>query len=509
MVTLDTESSLRCPCSRWLPWGRRLLLLLGPAIVACTLSMASVQAASRDAEPIIWFAPLDSVFRPWLGYSGAVDYPDLFAVDAPWSNAASHVKVFKIYGTLLTSYSDEELARMFADLKRRHIALALEFPPLTLPRGSRCPHIEGFEKDGAGLDYARRIKRAGGALEYVAMDAPFYFATMHPGPPNCKWSTREVAENATANIKMLKTEFPDVQVGDIEPVPAMDAPGWLERYKEWFETYRAVAGSNLAFLHADVRWASRAWKEDARAVAALAKEEGIVFGMIYNAAADGPHEWLLHARQHFTDYERDGPPPEHAVFQSWHPDPRRLLPETNGRTFTNLINEYVKGRWAGAAPVQSAKAPPRSDVGGAPWQPIATLRGTVPTSATAAVAAVRINVECDCQAKSRVTVVAFRYREEGDANRRTLDFSDGFERWSVSGTALVRLELEDGREAVRISASASQSERMNSPTITVRPGASYVFEVFGRRTRESQGSGFVGLIFLANSKEISREKSPL
>ena len=66
-----------------------------------------------------------------LGYSGSTDLHGPFAPDAPWPNAAAHVKVFKIYVTLLTSYSDLELKRMFADLKSRQIALALEFAALT------------------------------------------------------------------------------------------------------------------------------------------------------------------------------------------------------------------------------------------------------------------------------------------------------------------------------------------------------------------------------------------
>ena len=74
-------------------------------------------------------------------------------------------------------------------------------------------------------------------LQYVAMDEPFYFASVHVEPASCQRSAREVAQNAVANLNVLKKEFPDLQVGDIEPVPAFEGPGWVERYREWVEAY--------------------------------------------------------------------------------------------------------------------------------------------------------------------------------------------------------------------------------------------------------------------------------
>ncbi len=351
---------------------------------------------------------------------------DLFAPDAPWPNAAAHIKVFKIYNSVLASYSNEELKRMFADLKRRQIALALEFGPLTLPRGSRCARVEGFEPEGALQGYARRIKEAGGVLQYAVMDEPFYFATMHMEPPACRWSTREVAQNVVANVNVLKKEFPDLLVGDIEPVPAFEGPEWLERYREWIEAYRAAAGSNLAFLHADIRWTSPTWKESAVALSALLKQQGIPFGMIYNASADGPNEWLLHAGQHFAEYEQYAPtPPEHVIFQSWNPDPKRVLPETDGRAFTSLINRYVNRASATETSTRPVGQPKTGTVGSPAvpdpmaTPPVATIRGTVPASATTAVAAIRVNAECACHGSSDLTVSCFRYRDGTERSPRT------------------------------------------------------------------------------------------
>ena len=85
----------------------------------------------------IWFAPSS----PEPGWGGTVDYLDLFSPSAPWPNAASHVQVFKFYTMLIDYFSDDDLRRMFGDLDRRGIALAVEFAPLTV---EDCGGGEGF-----------------------------------------------------------------------------------------------------------------------------------------------------------------------------------------------------------------------------------------------------------------------------------------------------------------------------------------------------------------------------
>ena len=54
----------------------------------------------------VWFAPL------WQSpdYS-SVDYFDLFSPSAPWSTAASHVQIFKIYSQLLDGAWSEATSR--------------------------------------------------------------------------------------------------------------------------------------------------------------------------------------------------------------------------------------------------------------------------------------------------------------------------------------------------------------------------------------------------------------
>jgi hypothetical protein len=107
--------------------------------------------------------------------AGVQDYMDLFTPSASWANAASHVRVFKLSNIIVFlrripgTPSDDEWRQVFADLERRGIDVAMEWGPLT-PEGCGAG-IEGF--DGASaLQMANKIKRLGGKLKYIAMEAP-------------------------------------------------------------------------------------------------------------------------------------------------------------------------------------------------------------------------------------------------------------------------------------------------------------------------------------------------
>ena len=83
-----------------------------------------LQLLSVRAEPIIWLAPLSSV--TFDNKPGAADYMSLFQPDASWQQVAKVTSVFKIYPTFAGRASDDILRAVFADLKRRGMALALE-----------------------------------------------------------------------------------------------------------------------------------------------------------------------------------------------------------------------------------------------------------------------------------------------------------------------------------------------------------------------------------------------
>jgi hypothetical protein len=200
---------------------------------------------------------------------GAVDYLDLFTPGAEWTTASSRVQVFKMYTQMLSptfvgSFSDATLQQIFSYLNSQHIALAVEFPPLT-PTASCGMGVEGFAGELA-LPVATRIQQLGGNLQYVAFDEPFYHAsTLYTGPNACQWTIPEIAANALQSVVQIRSVFPNVIVGDIEPVPI--GSNWLTQYTAGMDAWRAAAGVPFAFFHFDVNWGEYwkpAWKACAK-----------------------------------------------------------------------------------------------------------------------------------------------------------------------------------------------------------------------------------------------------
>ena len=100
--------------------------------------------------------------------------------------------------------------------------MAFEWGPLSV---TTCGSgVEGFENTDP-LVTAQKIKRLGGNLQYIAMDEPEYYANIFKKMP--VWPPAQIAANALKTVARIRTVFPNVQVGDIEPVPPPGAPHWL------------------------------------------------------------------------------------------------------------------------------------------------------------------------------------------------------------------------------------------------------------------------------------------
>lgn len=316
-----------------------------------TVTPAPYPTPDLTQRPQIWFAPLPPLIvsesRPYIG---AEDFMRLFEPDAPWTKAAGRIHVFKLYGEWVgtdpwnVNASDEELQQVIADLNQRGIALAMEAGPLEAT--ATCGQgIEGFGGGvSIGMRDARRIKASGGTLSFVALDEPFAFASLYDGPNACRWSAERVAQEVGSYIRGMKTIFPDLFVGDTEPL-------WhevdVEDYKNWLSVFREVNGYDLAFFHLDVDFSRNDWPQAAMELESFARGQGIEFGIIYFGSPNAPSDeaWLTSAGERVKTYELvAGGQPDHVLFQSWHDHPDRTLPETEPYTFTWFINAYFEDK---------------------------------------------------------------------------------------------------------------------------------------------------------------------
>jgi hypothetical protein len=276
--------------------------------------------------------------RPFIG---SEDFMDLFTPSARWDAASSHIGVFKLYGEWVAYHAtDAELRAAISEIRRREMVLAVEMGPLDPPPG--CGQaVESFAGTDEGRLISRRIREAGGTLQVIALDEPYYFGHLYDGPNACGWSVRRVAEGVARFRDVMRDEWPAVVIGDIEPTPF---PVGSEGMAEWLDTYRDVAGEPLAFLHLDIDWSRPDWPALGVAIEHAVGERDVPTGIIYNGgAATSDGQWLAVAGRRVQAYESDaGAHPDHVIFQSWMDKPDFVLPESSVATFTWMVRTYVE-----------------------------------------------------------------------------------------------------------------------------------------------------------------------
>jgi hypothetical protein len=300
-------------------------------------SLSIARATSTSQAERVWLAPA----FPFPGKPGLDEILKLFIDDHGWENARSHVNVFQIYTHSIHSLSDDELRSIFQYLQRHHIDLALEYGMLS--SNSNCGiGVEGFQPAKMPTLIATKIKRLGGELKYVAMDEPVFYARYYNGARACHWSIDEIAQSAASNVTQFKAVFPNIIVGQIEPVSAMIAKDWRADLSEWFRSYQAATAMPVAFFHFDMVWRGP-FIENTRQAVALLRSRNIPFGVIFNSIGDvkSDQEWSDSATANIKTYfSAQLPRPFDVIVQSWRPNPTTVLPETDPHALTYLVNYY-------------------------------------------------------------------------------------------------------------------------------------------------------------------------
>jgi len=499
------------------PFGSRRLRWIAALGIAAAVCL--------PAQQTVWFTPLPYAKHP-DGLFGAPDYLKLFTPTAPWQQAAAHVRVFKVYSEGLDFLSDSDLRKVLADLRRRQIALAMEWPVLT---SKSCGvGIEGFGGDLQPV--LKRIKASGGTLTYLAMEQPFQWGSLYKGKNSCQWTPQQVASNALVAIKEARRIFPRLQVGDIMAVPTFRELGADSAIGVWLDTWKSVAGAPLAFFHVDVDWTVPNWQAAIAAVRSQVEKRGIHFGIVYNGflTQESDSAWMSAAENHFIDYEvhAGNAPPDQVDFQSWNPHPSHVLPETDPMAFTHLIDRYLRTRTrltltTDGAQFHGTLRTGKAGVAGAniqiTAQPLSgdgalatyTISGPVPAQAHSALVGARINSECyNCSGANDMTVYSFEYSENTQRRPFTWDFAKGINGWSFGPGAPVFDNAGPAHftHGLRVKAQRGQALGFNSTPIEVTPNARFTLQITARVAPVSVGSGYFTVIwFTAEGREPSRE----
>jgi hypothetical protein len=481
-----------------------------PVIALILGIMTAFCAPASSAE--IWLAGVDPYIRHLWSPSSTTDYMDLFKQGAPWKTAAREVRVFKTSSQWLISGGDDDLRRMFFDLNRRHIALGVE--ALMLSGSDGCGGVEGYE----GVDYmsriAARVYRLGGRLDYVAMDEPLWFGHHYNGPHACHSSLDQLAQDVARKVRDIRRVFPEVQIGDIEPIANANAVDWVDQILAWAGAYHAAVGEQLAFVHADVQWVG-AWQQQLALLADRLHAARIKLGIVYNGdATDLTGEaWTDHAAQRFLAVEADPAlVPDQAILQTWEAEPSRMLPDTQPGTMTHLVRRYaaaptalkfqrtahgVSGHLRDVAerPVAGVRVTLREvDNGTTAIPTVQMLAGVVPADAVAALLALRINIECGCEGTAKISIGTMSYRDTDSGQVVQREFAALSER---SDPVLQRAVIIPGQHLMA-----------NTPGFAVTPGDHYTLQV---PMQAAYGSpGYVAVIFFgSDSRELGRRTLPI
>ena len=465
--------------------------------------------------PVNWFAPFP---HNTPDDPGVLDFFALFDAGAPWDTAASHIQVFKMYEQIM-AFPDAPLRTMFADLRSRHIALALEFGPLLV---TTCGGgMEGFRGD-RGLQTAQRIRDLGGVLQYIAFDEPYFFGAIADGPTACHYTPDEVAANAKLSVDALRTVFPDLVVGDIEVVPAVGVvdTSWLDGYQRWVDAWQRVAGEPLAFFDFDVP-IDGDWRGGVEAMRRALKIRSVPFGLIYVGDGNSDPEWVASAAQFASDYEnKGGTLPDQRIFQSWISYPTHALPETDPNTFTYAINRYFRPRTqlvmqssGGTLRGQLSTLQPANPVAGATIVvtavPLAATGltetyselGTIPVGTQSVVFGARVNTECTGGGPTDVQLTDFTLDAGG--SHLTADFSALLQGWGYWGNPDLVTPTNGGLHFV---VSADESMGLNHDAQPLAAdGAAYQLQVHAALAQGEFGNGCLIAAYLdSGGAELSR-----
>lgn len=292
--------------------------------------------ADLSPRPLVWFAPLP----PMPGRTGSVDFMQQFEAGAPWRSAAGYVDVYKLYGEWVAyNATDEQLRQAVTDIDRRGMVLAVEAGPLDPP--ADCGQgVESFAGIDEGRLIARRIQQAGGRIAVIALDEPYFYGHVYDGANACQWDLQRIARGVAGYVEAMRSVFPELLVGDIEPVPQPVSAAGLA---EWLAAYEAVSGEPFAFLDLDMDWSRPGWPGLAQQIGAEARARGVPIGMIYNGGSAPTRDaWIRLAGQRVLDFEAAGEPPDHVVFQSWMAQPDRVLPDDDQTSFSGLVRRYFE-----------------------------------------------------------------------------------------------------------------------------------------------------------------------
>jgi hypothetical protein len=278
-----------------------------------------------------------------------------------------------------------------------------------------------------------------------------------------------------------------------------------------------VTGKPLAFFHFDVDW-SNDWKPAAAALSGALAARHIPVGHIYNGDDEtSDAAWMALAEEHMTDFETHAAlMPDEAIFQSWQPYPKHLLPETDPTAFTYLIDRYFRERTTLALSSTASAGQGTLTAVSAPESPSAvantavaltavplsgsglpgdyTQAGTVPVNTQYVVFGARVAIEnCTGVGLPAEFYLTDFTLDAGGAGQVHADFTKQLNGWGIWGDPSIA-QVEG--TSLHVQVMPGETMGLNSGSLTLlAASAPYTFTVNATIPVGSRGDGCVIAVF--------------
>ncbi|HEY1936284.1 MAG TPA: hypothetical protein VGG99_30115 [Acetobacteraceae bacterium] len=496
-----------------------LVLVLAALIALCDPSRSHAQE--------VWFGPPE----PGKFFAGPPDWHETFEPHSPWRIARTHTQAFLFNSGYFEIPLEEDQKRVAAYLREHNIAVALGVQAVAWRSDTDCGHgEEGYYDPREAAFVAAKLHRLGITPKYIQMDGPLWFGHFDPNSRACQTSVEDVVRRSELILKPFLATFPNVELGDVEPIVNLTSqPNWQALYEDFKSRLEASIGKRLSFLQFDVDWRNPAWPEHVRLGSEFARQAGMKVGVIYNGDGSDTSAvaWIKHAMQNYERIESGlGIVPDQAIFATWDHYPVHLLPETSDSAHTYLIDQYlvprskitaertttgVRGTLTDAQghPVPDAPIDVRTlGVSLSRPVPVQTVSGVVPPNAKSAIIGIRINTECFCAGPNDILLGDITYQESagGKVFHTVHPPAKAPSGGPASADSIsVQTATIAGTDAVRLKVPADLHYGSNSPDFAVTPGARFTFQA---PLGSINGQGMYGSIALIwfdqNSKGLFR-----
>jgi hypothetical protein len=306
-----------------------------------TLMVAPVFAQGMQARPEVWMMP--------NGSGNGQNIRDLMQHPDQWAETRKLVDVIGYTDLNYNKqFTDDDLHAWFGKLNAWNMKMGLEVGAV------KEWGTTGQKTFDAEQPIWHRLQRLGANFYALALDEPLICVRFR-----LKLSDDYAAQETAKYIALVRKNYPNVLIGDIEgypSIPLADQEHWIDLLN--FKL-KALNVRPLDFYRLDVDWvafsiASQGSWIEVRRLEDFCHARSLPFSLIYWASGypalkaknlAGDNTWYVETMQQAADYALVGGKPDQYVVESWLETPPQCLPETQPFTFTNSVRDLV-GRFA-------------------------------------------------------------------------------------------------------------------------------------------------------------------